>query len=296
MTFQLTARIDWLAMTFKDPLKLYELLGDCSTIATNSMWGYDTAQLTEDGIKILMSSTRKDMGLHIVCNATSLDKYQIRTQTTPVGLLHRALDQKATIKRLDLCIDVKGDVFSIRRIVAEYDKGNVKTKARAGSVIRGIGDDGYTLYVGKRGSRKLLRIYNKAAQLGVDENWARIELELRRDAAHQASTILIKSQSWQHEIPKLIKGFVDFENCNQWRTVIGITEIAIEQPVIEDSKTRRWLLEVCAVSMARLYTEGDTDILKDVIRVASDLIRTANKQERPLINSSKFDMIGANKT
>ncbi len=291
MSFLIAARIDWVAATFKGKVNLVELFGDCKTSNSVGRWGYDVAQQTEDGVVVLMSSTRKDMGVHIIVGATALVNHEVRTGVASVRLLKAMVETGGNVRRIDLCLDVRGDNFKIRELVKQYQKGNIRTRARGGTVITNVGEPGRTLYIGRRGSRKLLRIYDKAAQLRLDENWTRIELELRRDAARQAANILLSSSSWQNEIPQLIKGFCDFEHCSQWRSVIGQKEIAIIQPIVEDSKTRKWLLDVCAVSIAKLYADGDKKIVRDVMKRASDIIRNTSKEERHETGLDQIDKI-----
>ena len=276
--YEVSARIDWVAGTAKTPFAWELLFGDYQTRDANGRWGYDRAAMTQDGVIILRSSTRIDMGTHIIAGASALDAMVIRRNKSSLSFLKNLVAVGARITRLDLCIDVMIDYFDITRLVAAYEKGDITTKARGGSVIRNIQDRGHTLYVGRRGSRKLLRVYDKGAQLGISANWVRIELELRRDAAQTATEIVSEAENWEYAVPKLIKGFVDFPTCTQWQRVIGAETIVIKAPALEESKTRKWLIEVCAKSMGQLYTEGDKDIIRDVLQAASNVIKQRGKQ------------------
>lgn len=106
----------------------------------------------------------------------------VRTlQTSTRSLAERAVTRGARCSRLDVAIDVfEGDIESYIKDAGEHITGH---KRRSATVIRPLDDlGGTTLYVGSRKSSRMLRIYQKDRQLGVDIGcpWIRIELESKR--------------------------------------------------------------------------------------------------------------------
>lgn len=95
---------------------------------------------------------------------------------------------EAKITRVDLASDLFNSPFKPHDFLASYKDGLFKTKGRSPSCSQlgdWVNDDnkGRTFTVGKRGSGKYLRIYEKGLQLGGYfskhfSDWVRIELEL----------------------------------------------------------------------------------------------------------------------
>lgn len=90
--------------------------------------------------------------------------------------------------RVDLTCDVRGEQFNDpQEILHAFIAGVCKTKARTANRVdnwlpgaRG----GCTIYIGSRESLTFLRVYDKAAQLGLSEGWTRIEVECKGDVAN----------------------------------------------------------------------------------------------------------------
>jgi len=274
---QISTRIDWISAT----LLHLSLVGECIPITAweeiAGRFNYDLCHRDENGVIILSCEDRFEMGTHVIFSATALDNIEMKHGIDPIELIKRLYRQNAKFTRLDIALDIKNGEFSISKLVEQYEAGNAKTLARKGFVIKNIGETGQTLYIGKRGSRKLLRVYDKAAQLELNGDWVRIELELRKDAANKAVKSLLIDCQWTNTIPKLIKGFVDFPESRDWQIVTGKNAIKITAPTETESQTRKWLLETCAPSIARLFIEGDRNILNDVLNRSSDLIRKNEK-------------------
>lgn len=267
------AGIDWVACTL--PRQTDEAVVLCGTpIDTiSNRLGYDTARLFTYGAVVLTNSQRDDMGIHVICSASTLDRQQVEGNLKPIDHIKLMDAAQGRFTRIDLCLDILDSQLEIDDLVNEYDCGNVKTRARTGSTIKNLGEKGQTFYVGRRGSRKLLRVYDKGAQLGLPLDWIRIEIEFRKDAARKIADILLLEPRWETVVAPAIKGFVDFPANRIWQSIIGSEEIEISAPKKHVSKTRAWLLNVCTKSIARLTLEGDESVLVDFLQRASDRIR-----------------------
>ena len=96
-------------------------------------------------------------------------------------LLH---DLQAAITRIDLCADFFEGEYTVDEALEDYKRGEFKLGGRNPSA--GLAGDwisaheGRTLYVGKRKNGKLIRVYEKAKQLGdLNGKWVRAEVEFR---------------------------------------------------------------------------------------------------------------------
>lgn len=95
--------------------------------------------------------------------------------------LHSDLaDYEGSITRIDLAVDELDGAHSIDWVRSQYEVGNFNLSGRPPKFKFIQSSDGNTFYVGKRGSGKICRSYQKGRQLG-DENSSlvRHEVELR---------------------------------------------------------------------------------------------------------------------
>ncbi|AFY47096.1 putative phage replication protein RstA [Nostoc sp. PCC 7524] len=118
-------------------------------------------------------------------------------KSLPLQKLYHALktllatpDVKFT--RVDLAVDVYNDPRLLKRFLTAYESGNF-TGFKKGSIHNSDSfqkgqrvSEGLTVYFGRRESDKLIRVYDKALQLGEGNDHVRYELELRNDNAHNA--------------------------------------------------------------------------------------------------------------
>lgn len=101
----------------------------------------------------------------------------------------------AEVRRLDLAHDVQGGKLTLQQVREAYEAGAMDQPTGARPVLRSITDSdtraGDTLYVGRRGGARMLRVYEKGKQLlgrmaegaaaEVIRSWVRVELELRAE-------------------------------------------------------------------------------------------------------------------
>lgn len=108
-------------------------------------------------------------------------------------------DSRATITRVDLAHDdMTGESVSVDLAESWVRDGlfnvggrNPKTSCAGDWLFR---KEGRTLYIGSRGSGKMLRIYEKGKQLGGGANprWVRVEVELKNQSRTLRPDILIR--------------------------------------------------------------------------------------------------------
>jgi len=110
-------------------------------------------------------------------------------------LLSWAFDHAKHVTRLDLAVDDKEGTLDIDRIYkmsgTRYDrKGqenpNCKWWGSFKTVTRTQGDNGTTIYFGSEASKVRIRIYDKAAEQGIEGHWIRTEVVLRDEKSRDA--------------------------------------------------------------------------------------------------------------
>ena len=158
--------------------------------------GYDLGARHITGVKKLKSSTREDMGIHVIYSGTSLRRIEEHYKMDLVDLLrfHRLKGDK--VARLDVAIDLINTGVAVDDFVRDYHEKRVRTLTKQGTVIKGLDSDDYTFYIGSRKARKkLLRIYNKAAEQKIEGDWIRVELQVMGKPATNLADILVKSDN-----------------------------------------------------------------------------------------------------
>ncbi len=95
--------------------------------------------------------------------------------------LHEDLaDYEGSITRIDLAVDELDGAHSIDWVRSQYEAGSFNLSGRPPKFQFIQSSDGNTFYVGRRGSGKICRSYQKGRQLGDESSpWVRHEVELR---------------------------------------------------------------------------------------------------------------------
>lgn len=94
---------------------------------------------------------------------------------------------RVNVTRLDFAIDVFADANPLD-IKEAWDAGKVNTRAKSCSIVERRtrkGTRGVTVYLGSRQSTKLLRVYDKAKQMGEKSPRTRIEIEVKKPYANE---------------------------------------------------------------------------------------------------------------
>lgn len=244
--------IDWVSCTFKDSKKLsYPPELTKEKVECRPFNGYNLAARYSDGRIEMVHTTRKEMGTHIVVSGSALKQLPIETFT----LLMHLVGSGGTITRLDIAVDCVNCNLKPSDATEEIKNGRVRTLARQFPVWFDPSQKGHTQYVGKKTSSAFCRIYDKAAEMGSDEEWTRVECVFSGKRAMDAAQKCLRGEDYRG----LVRGFVDFDSWPEWRQVMQAKAVrtVYARPI---SATKRWLLSAAAPSMAReLYLDGDDE-------------------------------------
>lgn len=153
--------------------------------------------------------------------------------------------------RLDGAIDVIGEGFSVNGCAKRLLQGRrvgyqsacrcplqpfgEDSKKRSGSrgfvsILEDGSIDWETLYLGGKGSERMLRIYDKTVEQRrkvktqkqydeVPENWTRIELQFRDESADRAGQAMVSGGL--EAIRQLVGAYVDFLDLPHWKEIIS---------------------------------------------------------------------------
>lgn len=260
--------IDWIAFTCDYDADLKSIIPAINhrlqwEYRGQGMNGYRQKWIADNGA-MCMKHGRPDMGSHVILSGSVLEEYRAMN-ITDKRVLQYIGRQGAHFSRIDVAIDVWDGVIKPATILAAYRTGAAKMPIKSASVIEGvkrIDDDtmpGITAYFGSRESQRMLRVYDKGVQLGTSENLIRFELELK---AERARDVAKKIQDENSDTRRVINGellaFVAWRN-KKWLELVSDTQGEILKIERKLPKTLDWLLNTCAMSLAKYHIENPHD-------------------------------------
>jgi DNA relaxase NicK len=246
--------IDWIEVTaFSIKTAIDErIYGRAHKIKhSRGMNGYSDCTTTEHMVKILTSSNRADMGQHIIYSGKSLADIERKGIMTKLQILQQHIDAGHKLTRLDVYVDAINSGLDIDNLFQQARNKLVDTRARK-ILYMTDGATGQTLYVGSKSKRKkLLRIYDKAAEQGVDGDWKRIELQVMRDSAYSLASSLSNGQSMTDLIIGSIRGFADFKTDSVWSAIMDYDKVQIASQRHQGKQTQEWIIKQVIPALAR---------------------------------------------
>jgi len=161
----------------------------------NRMWSFQNIVFiywSDDYNEILLKFTGE--GLEYLYRVNSeFERNIIYSYFNPVVSLSFMFSGRINYTRMDLAIDtdnkelVEKVIYKVRN--GEYtsvSKNRVEYQKYNGGKV-----SGWTIYLGSFKSDRLMRIYDKAAELGIDDYLVRFELQLKRDWADITASLIL---------------------------------------------------------------------------------------------------------
>jgi len=245
-------KVDWLEGTFKigSTLNLPNILSQ-NYVETKAFNGYTTATLYSDKRVHMSNMDRPEMGNHITWNGEACGLCPIN----PVDLIKHLRAYGFSFTRIDFAIDFINCNIDPARATEEITNGDVKTGAQQFPFWADAKGKGYTQYIGKKASEVYARIYDKAAEMGINQDHTRVELVVRHGRANKAA----EAVSYGADFRGMVVSFVNFEKWGEWLKAMDTPQIKLpkEQKI---GNTEKWLLDSVAPALARvifLNPKGD---------------------------------------
>lgn len=263
-------RIDWIAATFPAGTNQFDAypseIYSAEWIECVPARGYTSArQFVPYGVTESINPDRPEMGIHVVYSGAALTRLAEKG-VSPLTILTHIANAGGRCTRLDVALDVRDSGLNLAYMQNEFEAGNVRSNARKITPVgRIIGSQG-TLYIGSRTSEAFMRVYDKAHEQGRgDEDWLRIELELKGSKARKAHNALL-SESWIDYIPAIIRGFCDWPEYSRWSDIFDIEPEIMTTDKRHGSDTRTWVLEQVAPAIAKMQiVHGDEQLLSELV-------------------------------
>lgn len=292
----ITYGIDWLSVTAKvkdDSVRLYSgvlpYLSDEPYEEIKPKLGYTIARrFTAVGVIEMSNPERPDMGIHSIYSGQALARMQ-SAGFNPVTILQWHVGKGHNVARIDVKLDCIDTGLDIAALASRADNGEIETQAKAITNVQSMGCSGHTLYIGSLKKRKkLLRIYDKAAELGtaldgVLSDHKRIELEVHGKPATSLAKELASSSNIGLQIAGAIKGYANFQSDEVWQEIFHCADAwkLGSQSAIKTDGRVDWLLKQCAPALAKelavnpafmaLFTERVTYELEKIGAISSEI-------------------------
>lgn len=198
-----SSSIDWLEFTIpvRTPdgrTKLFHTISNHfggSSKLDRGMHGYDEVFSILGSGFIMWHSERLDMGIHVSIPAKALSVYAEMYQKDTLSslLIHMRKDWKGTATRIDIAHDTP--CIHIDTVIEAVENGELVTPAKKVTLMKSMrGEPGATVYIGSPNSDRRVRIYDKAAEQGLDgEVWTRFETQYRKKYADQVVDYILNT-------------------------------------------------------------------------------------------------------
>lgn len=205
---QLSHKIDWLTLTYKHRVASSDPITTRSQLIQFMCWqvghiGVDASEYEEvrgDGfydvhlwfpkseVRVSGSFSLETQGIRAVFSGKALP-----TALYGLRVLQSAIENDWKPTRIDIALDTFNFGVTVEDWYNEVYEANSGNKQR--SIDFKHSRSGDTLTIGSRHSEKYMRIYDKAAQQGLDNDWVRLEVETKGSIAIQLAAKIL--HEWQ---------------------------------------------------------------------------------------------------
>lgn len=222
---------------------------------TKGMNGYTHALRYQSGALEMENPNHPSMGVHIIYTSQAIRNACENFGCTQDEILSYLMEH-SRIVRLDVCLDVTGAEIDIMGINDACIAGKVKTRAKHFDYVKSakLGEEvgAQTAYIGSMHKRKkLLRVYDKGKQLGLDYLLTRFELETHGAIAHNGATKLMdETRLLGDTIAGMIKGYADLTECVP-DGIFNADGIPVSLPKYQRGDTAKWLVDTVSKTLAR---------------------------------------------
>ena len=247
--------IDWLNVTTPYKLdKRYPRYYKHDFIESNGGHGYTICREYLDGRREYMNPDRPDMGVHTQYSGQTIKNLCELHEITPYGIVAHHLKSQCKFTRVDLTLDCHNTGLDMDKIEQMIKERKWICRASEQSVLRMKKTlvKGDTIYIGRGSKYRYLRVYDKAGEMGLQQDWKRLELQCNTRTADTTLRAVMDAQDKGDTIASLIRGFCDFPEYRTWAMILGFHDIKVKVEAPEEPTTLQWLLKTCAPSLARM--------------------------------------------
>lgn len=276
--FSVDAHLDWLTLTKTDasnprdiipPIEVIEVLESISPPKRFDMaW-----QIYPAGMVALQTSSYKTAMLWLT--GQDLETWR-EVGVSDMVTIKAGNTLEPTCTRLDYCINVHG-AGRVDDCAKELEAGRREGRPKPYGRFQKYNDAGDTLYFGSPKSDQRILIYNKAAQMGIEDLWTRIELRCRKKKA----TPLFQDMAYynHHWVGRQrIRELCNFPSLEWWGEAVAGATLELTKTCRKPPATIKWLYEQV---MPVFEKRHDPELLRELqgwLSNANIALRNANTE------------------
>lgn len=237
-------QIDWIEGTFKgrQPVNLPPILTG-EYVECKAFNGYTVGSLYADGRTLFQNPLRPEMGTHLTWSGDACRQCPV----TPLELVKHLLVAQFSFTRLDFAIDIINGNLDPAQATEELKNGRYQTRAKEFPYWSNAQGVGYTQYIGKKTSEVYCRIYDKAAEMGIQQDHTRVELVVKHKRADAAARSIVQHRDFRG----LVVSFITFQSWREWDIAMATAPIDLPSER-KATNTEKWLLDAVAPALARV--------------------------------------------
>lgn len=302
--------IDWFAFTIRktDPYEIVDMMGFKRGLFTElDRGGMGYKKRLQYGHLTVFFDGPENMGVHVEMSGQGCREFETSNHSW-IDLIALIELEKGRLTRLDLAVDTVDGSLSIGRINYALRTGRVRTKftktrttESADISPEGLRNKSRTRYFGSGTSRVMFRIYDKAAQLGIDADWQRFELQLRDDRAQIAALEILRRENLGFIAAGIINQYLAFINnddsnrsrctlADWWFNWLHHTEklkLTTSKAIKTITQVKDFIKKQYAPTLAMIKKSGPYHLFQEFIKEVLDdgYSRMTQKHDRILENS-----------
>jgi len=287
-----TLILDWLSGTFvnidqADALKFVQTLFGELTPVDGGWGGYEHQAMILGKGWVRWSDERPQMGVHVALGAEALAHVALvgglESHESVRAWLGNLLGLGFRPTRADFASDDRTGLLQMERIREHIASGKLSTRFRQVNAYENLrGKRGETIYFGSPTSSTMCRIYNKAAEQGVEGHWVRCEFQFRHKNAIRVCEKVV--EEGEACLFGLIRGYLDFKeggsndhcvtrqvSASWWLEFLGnAVKCALGLPRVRRTITeiKHWVFKQIAPTLAliTMAEQGCVDWLYEAMR------------------------------
>ena len=215
--------IDWFAftVTHSDPFKVVDMMGLKRGLFDElERGGMGYKKSLRYGHITIFYDGAENMGCHVEMSGQGCRQYEAGSHSW-IDLIALIQIESAKLTRLDIAIDTVDGTLKLGSVNyalrhGRYRSQFTKTRQTTASDMTadGLKNHSQTRYFGSGSSRVMFRIYDKAAQMGLETDWIRFEIQLRDERANLAADAILTRQDLGNVATGIINQYLSFINLD----------------------------------------------------------------------------------
>ena len=220
--------------------------------------GYNHADMLKCGAVILHHNQYRDMGYHAQFDGASIRELR-NAGMTDTQFVRRLSSMSVKASRIDVAMDIFGsDDLTVASIANAVERGQIAAVTKKATYTHGVGGktNGATLYLGSRQSERMLRVYDKAAESGLDDiKWIRLEFEIKDEQAHAVQGAIVVNNSIADVFRAVWDKFIRYCDVEALSSLVGETTATIPDVPRKVHSTVAWLLDQVIPAMVNFQEQ-----------------------------------------